>query len=251
MSHGVNLSKSMCPKTDEEMETMSRITYVSAIGSILYGMISTRPDIAYALSVARRYQSNPGPLPWKVVKDILKYLRRTKNLFLVYGSGELKLEGYTDSSFQSEVDDSKSTSGFVFNLNGGAVSWKSSKQDTTADSTTEAEYIATSAAAKEGVWMRNFIQELGVIPQTVDPVPVYCDNTGAVAQAKELRTLQRSKHILRKFHIIREIVGRGDISVERVASADNVADPLTKPLPGPLFEKHRKAMCLRSMDSWL
>ncbi|XP_073057185.1 secreted RxLR effector protein 161-like [Primulina eburnea] len=150
MYHGVNLSKSICPRTDEEMETMCRIPYASAIGSIMYGMISTRPDIAYALSVASRYQSNPGTLHWKAVKDIVKYLRRTKNLFLVYGSGELKWEGYIDSSFQSDVDNLKSTSGFVFKLNGGAVSCKSSKQDTTADSTIEAEYIAASDVAKKG-----------------------------------------------------------------------------------------------------
>ncbi|XP_073017815.1 secreted RxLR effector protein 161-like [Primulina eburnea] len=115
MSNGVTISKSMCPKTNEEIETMSRIPYASAIGSIMYGMIYTWPDIAFALSVAGRYQSNSGPLHWKEVNDILKYLRRTKNLFLVYGSGELKMEGYTDYSFQSNVDDSKSTSGFVVN----------------------------------------------------------------------------------------------------------------------------------------
>ncbi|XP_073304172.1 secreted RxLR effector protein 161-like [Primulina huaijiensis] len=122
MSHGVTLSKSMCPKTDEEIKTKSRIPYAYAIGCIMYGMISTRPDIAYALIVARRYQSNPGPLHWKAMKDILEYLRRTKNFFLVDGSGELKLECYTDSSFQSDVDDLKSTSVFVFKLNCGAVS---------------------------------------------------------------------------------------------------------------------------------
>ncbi|XP_073041853.1 secreted RxLR effector protein 161-like [Primulina eburnea] len=122
MSHGVTLSKSMCFKTDEEIENMSCMPYVSDIGSIIYGMISTRPNIVNAMSVASRYQSNPGPLHWKAVKDILKYLRRAKNLFFVHGSGELKLELYTDSSFLSDVDDLKSTSGFVFKLNGGVVS---------------------------------------------------------------------------------------------------------------------------------
>ena len=92
---------------------------------------------------------------------------------------------------------------------------------------------------------------MGVIPNGGYPVPAYCDNTGAIAQAKEPKSHQRSKHVLRKFHIIRGIVGRGDISVERVLSADNVTDPLTKPLPGPLFEKHREAMRLKFMGSWL
>ncbi|XP_073120320.1 secreted RxLR effector protein 161-like [Henckelia pumila] len=205
----------MCPKSDEEIEMMTCVPYASAIGSVMYGMISTRPDIVFALSVTSRYQANLGPMHWKAVKDIPKYLQRTKDMFIVYGGGELKLEGYSNSSFQSDVDDSKSTYGFIFTLNGGAVSWKSSKKDTVVDSTTEAEYIAASDEAKEAVWMRNFIQELGVIPCDVDPVPVYCNNTGAVAQAKEPRSHHRSKHILRNFHIIREIMGRGDIIVER------------------------------------
>ncbi|KAK4381758.1 Retrovirus-related Pol polyprotein from transposon TNT 1-94 [Sesamum angolense] len=91
-----------------------------------------------------------------------------------------------DASFQSDDDDAKSQSGFVFKLNGGVVAWKSSKQDTTADSTTEAEYIAASKAAKEAVWMKNYIQELGVVPSIAEPVVIFCDNNGAIAQAKEL-----------------------------------------------------------------
>ncbi|XP_075473904.1 secreted RxLR effector protein 161-like [Primulina tabacum] len=140
---------------------MSLIPYASVIGSIMYGVISTRLDIAYALSVASRYQSNPGLLHWKAVKDILKYLKRVKNLFLAYEIGELKLEDYTDSSYQSNVDDLKSTFRFIFKLNGGVVSWTNSKQDTTTDSTTEAEYIAASAAAKEVVSMKKFHPRVG------------------------------------------------------------------------------------------
>ncbi|XP_074327533.1 secreted RxLR effector protein 161-like [Apium graveolens] len=142
MSHGVSLSKKMSPKTFEERERMSRIPYASAIGFIMYAMLCTRPDVAHSLSVTSRFQSDPGEEHWKAVKNIWKYLRRTKEIFLIYGGSELKIEGYTDSSFQSEIDDSKSMSGYVFTLNGGAVSWKSSKQSTMADSAAEAEYIA-------------------------------------------------------------------------------------------------------------
>ena len=251
MSHGISLSKSMCPTTDEEKERMSRIPYASAVGSIMYAMLCTRPDIAHALGMVSRYQANPGEGHWIAVKRILKYLRRTKELFLVYGLGELKLEGYTDSSFQSDVDDYKSVSGFIFCLNGGAVSWKSSKQATTADSTTEAEYIAAAEAAKEGVWMKNFIQELDVVPSIADPVVVFCDNNGAIAQAKEPRSHQRSKHIMRRYHLIREIIGRGDVQVDRVTSEENVADPLTKPLSQKVFEKHLEKMGLKTMGNWL
>ncbi|PNX87842.1 retrotransposon protein putative Ty1-copia subclass, partial [Trifolium pratense] len=143
---GVSLSRENCPKTLEERERMSRVPYASAVGAIMYTMTCTRPDVAYALGVTSRYQANPGEEHWKVVKTILKYLRRTKDQFLIYGNSELSLKGYTDASFASDKDDSKSISGYVFTLNGGAISWKSSKQATVADSTTEAEYIAASEA---------------------------------------------------------------------------------------------------------
>ena len=136
------------------------------------------------------------------MKNILKYLRRTKDIFLIYGGSDLKLEAYSDSSFQSDPDDSKSISGYVFTLNGGAISWKSSKQQIVADSTTETEYIAVSEATKEAVWMKKFILKLGVVPKIKGPIPLYCDNTRAVAQAKEPRAHHKSKHILRRFHLV-------------------------------------------------
>ena len=178
-------------------------------------------------------------------------MRRTKDLLLVYRGNSLKVEGYTDSSFQFDVDNSKSNSGYVYTLNGGAVCWKSSKQDTTADSTTEAEYIAASDAAKEGVWLKKFITDLGVVPDSEEPISLYCDNNGAIAQAKEPRSHQKSKHVLRRFHLIREIVTRGDVAVERVPSEDNIADPLTKPLSQIVFERHRGLMGIRHIGDWL
>ena len=110
--HGIHLSKSMSPKTYDERERMNKIPYASAIGSLMYAMLCTRPDIAHAVSVTSRYQSNPGEEHWTAVKNIFKYLRRTKDLFLTYGEGELKIEGFRDSDFQSDVDDRKSISGF-------------------------------------------------------------------------------------------------------------------------------------------
>ena len=141
----------MSPKTDLERERMNSIPYASAVGSIMYSMICTRPDVAFALGAVSRYQSNYGEEHWKAVKTILKYLRRTKDIVLICRSDELKIEEFTDSSFQSDVDDSKSVSGYVFKINGCAVSWRSSKQATVADSTMEAEYIAANDAAKEAV----------------------------------------------------------------------------------------------------
>ncbi|KAL0282075.1 UNVERIFIED_CONTAM: Retrovirus-related Pol polyprotein from transposon TNT 1-94 [Sesamum radiatum] len=149
--HGVKLSKKQSPMTDEELRKMFDIPYASAVGSIQYAVQCTRPDVAFALSVTSRYQA---------------------------------CDGYSDASFQFDEDDAKSQTGFVFKLNGGVVAWKSSKQDTTTDSTTEAEYIAASKAAKEAVWMKNYIQELGVVPRIAEPVVIFCDNNEAIAQAK-------------------------------------------------------------------
>ena len=156
-------------------------------------MLCTHPDVAYALSVASRYQSNLGEAHWVAAKNILKYFRRTKDKFLVYGGEEeLVVNGYTDASFQTDKDDFRSQFGFVFCLNGGAVSWKSSKQETVADSMTEAKYIVALKAAKEVVWIRKFVSELGVVPSASRPMDLYCDNSGAIAQVKEPRSHQKS-----------------------------------------------------------
>lgn len=249
MAHGINLSKNQCPTTTDERDKMSNIPYASAIGSIMYAMICTRPDVSYALSVTSRYQADPGEGHWTAVKNILKYLRRTKDVFLVYGGDEeLVVNGYTDASFQTDKDDYRSQSGFVFILNGGAVSWKSSKQETVADSTTEAEYIAASEAAKEGVWTRNFIADLGVVPSASSPMDLYCDNNGAIAQAKEPRSHQKSKHILRRYHLICELVDRGDVKICKIHTDLNVADPLTKPLTQPKHEAHSRAIGIRYLN---
>jgi hypothetical protein len=125
------------------------------------------------------------------------------------------------------------------------VSWKSSKQETIADSATEVKYIAASEATKEVVWIRNFVSELGVVSSCSSPIDLYCDNNGAIAQAKEPRSHQKSKHILRRYHLIREIVKRGDVKICKVHTDLNMADPLTKPLPQAKYETHTRAMGMR------
>jgi hypothetical protein len=232
--------------TPDEQKKTSAIPYASAIGSIMYAMLCMRPDVSFALSVTSRYQSDLGEDHWTVVKGILKYLRRTKDMFLIFGCEyELVVKGYTDASFQTDKDDSTSQSGFVFCLNGGAVSWKSSKQDTVADSTTQAEYIAASEAAKETVWIRKFVSELGDVPSASSPVDLYCDNSGAIALAKEPRSHKKSRHILQKYHLICHFVERGDVKVCKVHTDSNVVDPFTKPFPQPKHEAHMRSMGIR------
>jgi hypothetical protein len=146
------------------------------------------------------------------LQNILKYLNRTKEMFLVYGDDEqLVVKGYADASFDTDLDDSKSQIGYVYILNGGAVSWRSYKQSVIAHSTTEAEYMVASEASREGVWIRNFIDELGVVPSALDPLEILCDNTGAIALAKEPRYNPNTKNINRWFHIIRDYIADGDL----------------------------------------
>ncbi|KAK4353214.1 hypothetical protein RND71_028732 [Anisodus tanguticus] len=206
---------------------MKRNTYTSAIGSIMYAMTCTRPDVAFALSMTCKFQQNSGKEHWKAVKNILKYLRRTKEYFLVYGGQEkVVVIGYTDASFQTDLDDFKSQSGYAFIFNGGVVSWKSSKQETTADLTTEAEYIVGSEASKEVVSIFEFLKELGVVPSASHPITIYCDNTGAIAQAKEPRSTNRNKHVQRKYHILREMVESKEIDLNYIPTDNNLADHL-------------------------
>ena len=148
-------------------------------------------------------------------------------------------------SFNTDPDDSKSQTGYVFILNGGAVSWCSSKQSVVAGSTCEAECIATLEATNEGVCMKEFIPDLGVIPSASGPMKIFCDNTGAISLAKESRFHKRTKHIKRRFNSICDQVKEGDLENCKIHTDLNVADSLTKPLPRTKHDQHQDSMGVR------
>ena len=125
------------------------------------------------------------------------------------------------------------------------------KQSSIADSTIEAEYIAASEAAKEVVWLKNFLLDLGVVPSAQSAITLYCDNSGAVVNAKEPGSHKRGKHIKRKYHLIREIVSKGDTVVSQIASEDNLADHFTKGLAQKIFDQHVEGMGARCIASCL
>ncbi|GKC95492.1 retrotransposon protein, putative, ty1-copia subclass [Tanacetum coccineum] len=177
------LSNEMCASTPEEVAYIKKVPYASAVGSIMYVVRCTRPDVAFAQNLVSRYQQNPGKLHWVAVKHILKYLRNTRDMFLVYGGKpdtELNVTGFCDASWQCDKDDTKSQTGYVFVVNGGAVDWKSKKQTTIAMSATQAEYMAALEAAMEAVWIRKFVGDLGVMPSIKKPINMYCDNSAAI-----------------------------------------------------------------------
>ena len=170
---------------------------------------------------------------------------------LVYFGRDLIPIRYTDSDFQSDIDSRKSTSGSVFTLGGGAIVWRSIKQNYIADSTMEAEYVAASEAAKEAVWLRKFLSDLEVVPNIDKPLTLFCDNSGAVANSKEPRSHKRSKHIHRKYHVIRDFVKKQEVLVMKIASENNLADLFTKTFPAKTFESHLEGMGLRDMSHLL
>ena len=137
----------------------------------------------------------------------------------------------------------------MFTLGGGAISWRSIKQSSIADSTMEAKYIAASEAAKEAVWLNFFLLDLDVVPSVQSAITLYCDNSGAVANTKKPRSDKRGKHIERKYHLIREIVSKGDTVVSQIASEDNLAEPFTKGLSQKIFDQHVEGMGVRCIAS--
>jgi len=143
----------------------------------MYAMLCTRADIYFAIGLVSRYQSNPGLAHWQAVKRIFHYLRGTSDLVLCYQNGDLRLTGYTDVDWGGNLDESRSTSGYVFTLVGGAISWCSKKQDCIALSTMEVEYIACCLATQEVIWLRSFLQDLRLTPKLDDSVQLMCDNT--------------------------------------------------------------------------
>ncbi|KAL0418133.1 UNVERIFIED_CONTAM: Retrovirus-related Pol polyprotein from transposon TNT 1-94 [Sesamum radiatum] len=158
------LSKDQSPKSDSEKKLMEKVPYSNAIGSVMYLMVCTRPDIAYAVSCLSRYMSNAGPPHWEALKWLLRYLSGSANTGIKFSrsSKGVNLVGYVDSNYANDRDSRKSTTSYIFTLCGSCISWKS-QQNIVALSTTEAEYIATTEAFKEAMWLEGLLKEIGFL----------------------------------------------------------------------------------------
>ena len=199
------------------------------IGSLLYVQIGTRPDISFAVSRLAQYASNPSPDHIRLAKYVLRYLKGTSDLKLVYnGQPRNGLYGYSDSSWGDDPDDRHSTAGYVFLLSDAAISWCSRKQRTTAQSTTEAEYMSLADAGNQCAWYGMFLTELGY--DVRDPIPLHGDNNGSLHLSLNPVTGRKSKHIPIKYHAIRGYVENEQIEIIRTSTEDMLADGLTKPL---------------------
>ena len=178
--------------------------YQSAIGSLMWLAVYTRPDIAYSVGVLSRYCRNPGPTYWNLLVQVFRYLSATLGLRIIFNANwENDLVGYTDSDYAGLVDGRKSTSGCIFMLSGGFLSHQSKLQSTFALSSTEAEYMATTEAGKEALWISWFLTSLRYqLPNP--PIDLRTDHKGTISLTENPEFHRKTKHIEVRWHLIRE-----------------------------------------------
>ncbi|XP_045027096.1 secreted RxLR effector protein 161-like [Daphnia magna] len=198
----------------------------------------TRPDICYAVGQVSKYCQNPDPSHWDAVVQIFAYLKGTADYGIWLGGNRSGLVGFTDADYAGDKNDYRSTSGGIFFFNGGPVSWFSKKQSCTVLSTTESEYIAACEATKTIVWLSCLLEDFTGVEQ--QKIPLYCDNQEAVRLTYNAEFHQRTKHVLTRYHYIRQKVSEGKIEVKYIPTNDQLADILTKALPSPKFTMMRE-----------
>lgn len=228
-------------KSSNDASDTFRTQYQSIIGSILYAMLGTRPDIAFAVTQLSKYNNNPSQQHMNLAYYILRYLQGTKNYCLYYdGSSSSGLIAYADSDWAEDCDDRHSTTGFVFLMANCAVSWVSQRQVTISLSSTEAEYKAASDCCRQMAWLRNFGRELG--DSVATPTPLCLNNQGCIFLAVNPAIDHRTKHIDIRYHFIHEFYEDKQVDIVYVTTADQLADALTKGVPLAILEKFIKGI---------
>lgn len=224
---------------------MENIPYREAIGSLLFASQIARPDISYGVNLLSRYCEAPGIMHWKGVKRILRYLKGTKRMELTYGRTENDLIGYCDSDWAGDLDTRRSTTGYVFTFGGSAISWNTKRQSTVALSTTEAEFMAMTEAAKEALWLKQLLSE--ILMEEIKPIKIYSDNKGALLLVNNNSYSARSKHIDIKYRFLHEKVSSSQLELEYLPSEQMPADMLTKACSCSKIEKHNAIIGLNNI----
>jgi len=226
METGAQFSTNQSPSTPNQLAKMKGVPYAEAIGSVLWPVVVSRPDAAYAVGVLSQFIQIPGQAHWEGLKRVIKYLGSMKYYWLTFGGCSKKLtEGYCDADWAGQKH-RHSISGYSFHFGCGAISWSSKKQHIIALSSTEAEYISQTHAAKEAIWIRTFVNEIRGAND--DPITINCDNQGAIVLAKDNKYHSRMKHIDLRYHFIREAVEDRKILVNYIPTEQNLSDVLTK-----------------------
>jgi len=203
-------------------------------------MLGTRPDIAYAIAALGHHAASPGPKHQHALDCLFRYLKATKDHVLTFRwgiTGGTTLQGFADTDWASDINDWKSTSGYVFILTGGAISWSSKKQGSIALSSTEAEYIAATHTAKEAIWLRQLLTEL--LHPLDSPTTLFVDNQSTIAIAKNPKFHDQTKHIDVCYHFLQQKVDNSKITLSYIPTNAQPANALTKRL---CREKHNKFM---------
>jgi len=229
-------------KTDKigEGNKIDETYYKQIVGSLMY-ITATRPDIMFGVSFISRFMASPTEVHLQAAKRLLRYLKGTINYGIFYKKNENKqLIAYTDSDYAGDITDRKSTSGYVFMLSGGAVSWASNKQPIVTQSTTEAEFVAAAACACQAVWMRRILEKLN--HEQKDCTILMCDNSSTIKLSRNPIMHGRSKHIDVRFHFLRDLTRDKIIELVHCGSQDQVADLLTKPVKLQTFENLQEQM---------
>jgi hypothetical protein len=229
-------------KTFESPPLDSSVPYRQAIGALNYLSTCTRPDISYAVHFVARSMQNPTENDWVNVKRIFRYLKYSANFGITYSkSKEGKILGYSDASYAPESTDRKSTTGYVFLKNGGAISWKSKRQPIISLSSMEAEYIALTTTCKEGMWLRQLEHDVTGIKS---PMKILEDNQSTIKTASNHIHNDRSKHIDVRYHWTREKVELQQITLEYCQTNNMAADMFTKAVGKQLLERHNTCIGL-------
>jgi hypothetical protein len=215
---------------------MADIPYREVVGCIMYAALTVRIDIAFIAGQLAQHCQNPGMDHWKAAQRVLRYLASTRNHGLCFGGNvpsDNILIGYSDADYAGDPDTRRSTSGYVFILNGGAVTWSSRRQPIVALSTMQSEYIAVSDSTREAVWLRRLLGNLG--STQMSPTALRCDNESAIGLAYNPLAHKGSKHIEVRYHYIREQVINKTIELGYVNTCKPIADVLTKAVDGETF----------------
>ena len=240
------LTPEMSPKTEDDRNYMANVPYRECIGSLMYLMAMTRPDIALALNQAAAYVSNPGREHWDAVLQILCYIKKTIHYGLVYGDcSNSTLLGFTDADWAGDLQTRKSTTGILFTFNGGPVAYGSRRQRATALSTRDSEFYAVCEGAKESIWLKSLLLELGI---DVGRVSIRCDSKCAIALVSGQET-HKARHIDVRYFFSREQKEMGNILVTFIRGKDQPADLFTKALPDVPFKKYRDEMGVKEIQN--
>ena len=234
-------------KSSSTQDPCDQEEYAKVIGSVMFLMSCTRPDIAYAVSRLSRYTHCPNASHWIAIRRLLRYLKGTMDWGLHFCGTPSVLEGFSDANWVTDNDEINSTSGYIFTLGGGAVSWKSRKQSCTASSTMESEFIALELAGNEAEWMRHLLADIPLWGKPAPSVALHCDNQAAIAVAINGVYNGKRRHIRLRHKIVRELITTGVISLDFVKSEKNIADPLTKGLSKRVVHETALEMGLKSL----